>query len=179
MAFVRYKVVNGRKYYQLVRNYREGGKHKQQMLCHLGLHESLEAAIESQRQKVASVEGVASELREEAERKKAELLNDFAEQLAGELPSFPEVYARMLELEEERVSIEKQWGQQAISPTNGWSPMWEWYDKWELVERAYDYYETLASAKYAEIGIRAERSTLNKLLRLWSVSKLGSKFLDF
>ncbi len=57
--------------------------------------------------------------------------------------------------------------------------MWEWYDKWELVERAYDYYETLASAKYAEIGIRAERSTLNKLLRLWSVSKLGSKFLDF
>ena len=45
MAFVRSKVVNGRRYYQLVENRREGGKHRQKVLCHLGKHPSAEAAL--------------------------------------------------------------------------------------------------------------------------------------
>ncbi len=48
MAFVRTKSVDSNKYYQLVRNYREGGKHRQEVLYHLGKHRSLEAAIEAE-----------------------------------------------------------------------------------------------------------------------------------
>ena len=45
MAFVRSKNVNGRRYYQLVENYREGGKHRQRVLAHLGKHPTLKDAI--------------------------------------------------------------------------------------------------------------------------------------
>ena len=54
MAFVRRKNVRGYTYYQLVRNYREGGKHCQEVLEHLGPHDSLEAAILAEDRKVAS-----------------------------------------------------------------------------------------------------------------------------
>ena len=54
MAFVRRKNVRGYTYYQLVRNYREGGEHRQEMLEHLGHHDSLEAAILAEDRKVAS-----------------------------------------------------------------------------------------------------------------------------
>ena len=48
MAFVRTKSVGGNKYYQLVRNYREGGGHRQEVLYHLGNHQSLETAIDAE-----------------------------------------------------------------------------------------------------------------------------------
>jgi hypothetical protein len=53
MAFVRCKTVQGRKYYQVVRNYRENGKHHQEVLCHLGVHDSVEAAIEAEKRRIA------------------------------------------------------------------------------------------------------------------------------
>ena len=49
MAFVRAKVVEGYTYYQLVHNYREAGKHRQKVLCHLGKHSSLDKAVEDKR----------------------------------------------------------------------------------------------------------------------------------
>lgn len=52
MAFVRHKKVKGHKYYQLVRNYREQGKHCQEVLWHLGLHDSLEEAILAEKRKL-------------------------------------------------------------------------------------------------------------------------------
>ena len=46
MAFIRRKKINGHYYYQAVRNYRDdAGKHRQELLCHLGKHKSLDAAI--------------------------------------------------------------------------------------------------------------------------------------
>jgi hypothetical protein len=45
MAFIRSKMVNGNKYYQVVRNYREGGKHKQEVICHIGIHPSLREEV--------------------------------------------------------------------------------------------------------------------------------------
>ena len=53
MMFVRHKTVKGRRYYQLVRNFREDGNHRQEVLCHLGLHDSIDAAIEAERQRIA------------------------------------------------------------------------------------------------------------------------------
>ena len=53
MAFIRWKKVHGHKYYQAVRSYRDrAGKHRQEVLCHLGKHKSLEAAIDAERKKV-------------------------------------------------------------------------------------------------------------------------------
>ena len=52
MAFVRRKKVRGYTYYQFVRNYREGGKHRQEVLCHLGPYDSLEEAIRAEEQRV-------------------------------------------------------------------------------------------------------------------------------
>jgi hypothetical protein len=54
LAFVRRKNVHGYTYYQLVRNYSEGGEHRQEMLEHLGHHDSLEAAILAEDRKVVS-----------------------------------------------------------------------------------------------------------------------------
>lgn len=49
MAFVRFKTVKGKRYYQVVRNYREDGKHKQEVLCHLGLYKTIDEAIDHHR----------------------------------------------------------------------------------------------------------------------------------
>jgi len=52
LAFIRHKKVHGHKYYQAVRNYRDkDGTHRQEVLCHLGVHSSLEAAIDAERKK--------------------------------------------------------------------------------------------------------------------------------
>jgi hypothetical protein len=53
IAFLRYKTVKGHRYYQLVRNYREDGVHRQEVLCHLGPHDSIDAAIAAERRRIA------------------------------------------------------------------------------------------------------------------------------
>ena len=49
MAFVRYKIVAGNRYYQIVHNYRENGKHRQKVIHHLGKHPDLSSAIAAER----------------------------------------------------------------------------------------------------------------------------------
>jgi hypothetical protein len=46
VAFVRTKRVDGGEYFQLVENYRDGGKVRQRVLAHLGRYPTVEAAIE-------------------------------------------------------------------------------------------------------------------------------------
>jgi hypothetical protein len=55
LAFVRRKKVRDYTYYQLVRNYRKEGKHRQEMLAHLGHHDSLEAAILAEERTAATM----------------------------------------------------------------------------------------------------------------------------
>ena len=63
MAFIPRKKVHGYEYYQAVRNYRESnGKHRQEVLCHLGKHDSLDAAIVAERT-AAKIEGERAFLR--------------------------------------------------------------------------------------------------------------------
>jgi DNA-binding XRE family transcriptional regulator len=73
MAFVRRKKMGGKHYYQLVRNDRVAGKHRQKVLCHLGVHNSIEAAIADTQRQVAHYEKGAASKEEEARRKEAEL----------------------------------------------------------------------------------------------------------
>ena len=76
MAFIRRKRVHGHEYYQAVRNYRDrDGKHHQQMLCHLGAHDSLEAAIDAKRKKVKIHRGRAVLQRMRAKALRAKLLD--------------------------------------------------------------------------------------------------------
>jgi hypothetical protein len=55
MAFVLQKNVKGYRYYQLVRNYREQGKHRQEVIKHLGPHDSLEGAILATKRALGSI----------------------------------------------------------------------------------------------------------------------------
>ena len=94
MAFVRHKTVKGKKYYQYVRNYREGGKHKQQVLCHLGTHDSLAGAIDYEKQSMLESLEAASSWEEEANSTKAYLFEFYGDDLLGKIPTFQEAYSR-------------------------------------------------------------------------------------
>ena len=80
MAFVRRKKMHGKHYYQLVRNYREGGKHRQKVLCHLGVHDSIEAAIADAQQQVVHYEKGAASSLEKAHRIEAELKDRYGDE---------------------------------------------------------------------------------------------------
>jgi hypothetical protein len=73
MSFVRRKKMHGKHYYQLVRNYREGGRHRQQVLCHLGIYDSVEGAIEGARQRAAHYRDAAAAKYKEADLMQREL----------------------------------------------------------------------------------------------------------
>src|SRR5215208_1392255 len=72
MVFVRRKKKHGKHYYQLVRNDRVAGKHRQKVLCHLGVHDSIEAAIADTQRQVDHYEKEAASKEEEAHRIEAE-----------------------------------------------------------------------------------------------------------
>jgi hypothetical protein len=98
-VFVRRKRVKGNTYYQLVRNYREDGKHKQQFLCHLGPHKSLEAAIATERELAEHHERVAATHSEEAQISKELCLEEYAEEIeemGGDFPSRRQAYLRQI-----------------------------------------------------------------------------------
>ena len=85
--FVRRKKVKGNIYYQLVRNYREDGKHRQQFLCHLGRHKSLEAAIAAERELAEEHEDKAAHWSEEARLTKELLHEEYGEEIGHTVPS--------------------------------------------------------------------------------------------
>lgn len=86
MAFVRSKTVKGNRYYQLVRNRREGGKHRQEVLDHFGQSGSLEAAIEDAREQAAFHQEEAAYWSERAEEAEAKLLARYGDVLRDKLP---------------------------------------------------------------------------------------------
>jgi hypothetical protein len=91
-VFVRTKKVKGNTYYQLVRNYREDGKHKQQVLCHLGQYRSLEDAIETERNLAENDENEAASLAKEAQAIKERCYREYPEVFSGDFPSRREAY---------------------------------------------------------------------------------------
>jgi hypothetical protein len=93
MAFVRSKVVDGRKYYQLVRNYRVAGRHRQKVLCHLGKHSSLEPAIEDLRRKEEELRNKSAELFRKTTELKQTILGRYGEIIGREIPSPAEAKA--------------------------------------------------------------------------------------
>src|SRR5215217_5264302 len=86
-------MVKGCKYYQLVRNYRENGKHRQQVRCHLGQHESLDAAIDYEKSMVSHHLRVVDAQEEEAASTKAYLFEFYGDRFTDKLPSLGEAYS--------------------------------------------------------------------------------------
>ena len=155
MAFVRYKTVKGKKYYQLVRNCREGGRHWQQVLCHLGTHDSLEAAIEAEKQKAAP----------DIERYRT-AASYWHERAATE-----------------RRLLWRKWGRELLSEPDArlrWRKLWresetqqdperyddEWDRERELAYRSLKYYEAKDDAAYYEKRALGCLDKLNKLREL-------------
>lgn len=93
MAFVRSKFVEGHTYYQLVHNYREAGKHRQKVLCHLGKHSSFALAIEDKSRDEEELRSKSAKLFGEATKIKRRLLNGYGEIIGQEIPSLKEADA--------------------------------------------------------------------------------------
>jgi hypothetical protein len=93
VAFIRPKKVHGYEYYQVVRNYRDrDGKHRQEMLDHLGTHDSIEATVDFRKQKVTFHREQAKTLSKSVDDLKAELQDLYSDDLGGDIPSREEAW---------------------------------------------------------------------------------------
>jgi hypothetical protein len=144
-VFVRRKNVSGNTYYQLVRNYREDGKHRQQVLCHLGQHESLETAIATERTLAEDHELKATFWSDEAQFIKTLCFEKHAELLSGDLPSRRQVYAR--------------W--RAVWNTPQWTSL---EDEVDFRDQVYEYHRCREEAHREEKRAATHRTQLNKFL---------------
>ena len=149
MAFVRYKMVKGRKYYQLVRNYRENGKHRQQVLCHLGQHESLDEAIDYEKDMVSRHLRFVAALEQEAASTRAYLFEFYGDRFTGKLPSLDEAYTEY---------NRKRWQ---------WWPTPQPHEK-ALLGSIRDYYSEKDRAKLHQVFADEHQAQLDKYLALKS-----------
>jgi hypothetical protein len=157
LAFVRRKKMGGRHYYQLVRNYREEGKHRQKVLCHLGVYDSVEAAIAGAKQRIAFHQDVAAAKREEADHARAEL---HAYGYEG------------LELDDRREARQDLYRRRWFRPYRSdysHQEEWErWKEEWDadvrVAELRVAYHEALTSAAVNEERANDGRDKLTKLM---------------
>jgi hypothetical protein len=115
--FVRRKKVKGNIYYQLVRNSREAGKHKQKVLCHLGRHRSLEAAIAAERELAEQHQGKAAGWSNEAKFLKEDLIAEYGQEIGNIVPSRQQAYFRWR-------AFRKEYKQKFWQPYDQWSYSW-------------------------------------------------------
>jgi hypothetical protein len=93
VAFIRPKKVNGYEYYQVVRSYRNrDGKPRQEVLDHLGVHDSIEATIAFRRTEVASHLEEAKALSSKAEDFKADLQELYSDDFGGIIPTLEDAW---------------------------------------------------------------------------------------
>ena len=74
MAFLRAKRIGYKEYRQLLANLRENGGHKQRVRAHLGMHATLEEAIEDMRERVEALEeaGLERQMRRPSAKQRKE-----------------------------------------------------------------------------------------------------------
>jgi hypothetical protein len=88
MVFVRAKNVGGKKYYQLVENYRPEGSNtpRQRVLLHLGRYDTVEAALKGWPREIRSLRRDAAKIRERFE--KATRRDGSADAVPGYVPTW-------------------------------------------------------------------------------------------
>jgi DNA-binding XRE family transcriptional regulator len=155
--------MHGKHYYQLVRNYREGGKHRQKVLCHLGVHDSIEAAIADAQQQVVHFEKEAASRVEKAHRIEAELKDRYGD----EYEVMDEHQARyeltLLFRNDPRYQIPHYTPYYYDEPD--WDQMREdWDMDMQEVGLNIAYYEAMRGAEGYRVRTTRARDRLNKLL---------------
>jgi DNA-binding XRE family transcriptional regulator len=163
MVFVRRKKMGGKHYYQLVRNDRVAGKHRQKVLCHLGVHDSIEAAIADRQRQVAHYEKEAASKEEEAHRKEAEL-----KELYGDEAEFLDarqvrLKLRWLRWDNPRYTIPH------YTPDYYEEPEWDQLEEdWEMDKQEVDlsiaYHAAMRDAEWYRVCASRTRDRLDKLL---------------
>ena len=164
MVFVRRKKMGGKHYYQLVRNDRVAGKHRQKVLCHLGVHDSIEAAIAGTQRQVVHYEKEAASKEEEAHRKEAELKDLYGDEV--------EI------LDARQVRLKLYWLLRLHNPrymiphyTPGYSDESDWdrmEEEWEMDKQEVDlsiaYHDAMRDAEWYRVRTIRTRDRLDKLL---------------
>jgi hypothetical protein len=162
VAFIRRKKVHEYEYYQVVRNYRgRDGKHRQEVLCHLGVHSSLESAIAAAREKVKVHREEAAQHRRHANAIRATHQKHFGwESDVGEFPSKEEAELKL-----------EYWWDRYYSPRTFYSGT-EFMDIEEIqiqIEkymRCLTYYGALQLASMSDARADTYQVKLDKLLRV-------------
>jgi hypothetical protein len=182
-VFVRRKKVKGNTYYQLVRNYREDGKHRQQVLCHLGRHKSLEAAIAAEQEQVEFHEGEVSHWSAEAQDTKDFALEEYAEEFERDFPNRQQAdlrwrefykkykqeywrpYYRWLNFQQ-RLPYSKSFQDEEVREWGERQEPWRELEKLEVFLRGlvYEHYEEQDQADWHRQLAAAHRTRLNKFL---------------
>jgi len=179
MAFVRYNVVKGRKYYNYVRNYREEGRHRQEVLCYLDPYESLEEAIKDNHELMVEWLTEAAFWKEEADSTGGYLLEFYGDELGGEIPSCDEASARWALFEEECYDNRcvRRDVFRCYPPANRTAEEWEaeWeaeWERWEARKRVeqelhdliLDYHDTKREAELARKHAERARAERDKFI---------------
>jgi hypothetical protein len=162
VAFIRRKKMRGYEYHQVVRNYRdEDGKHRQEVLDHLGVHDSIEAALAFRREKIASHLEQAAAISTKVEGFRSNLQELYTDDLGGMIPSVDEAWdtyeSVVFELDDWNVDSYFEGG-----------PFY--YEKLEInLERAaqtIEYYELISQADQEKALARHWQTKLNHLLNI-------------
>ena len=157
MAFVRHKTVKGKRYYQLVRNYREEGKHRQEVICHLGVHASLDTAIEVEKRivadKVARDERAKSAWHERAVDARRNVWRSMGGGILSE--------------QEARLRWQEWWHRAETDPLDEEDEDERLILFWNL-----EYHEAKKRAEHYEALARSRPAKLNKLLRIRETTTL-------
>jgi DNA-binding XRE family transcriptional regulator len=163
MVFVRRKKMHGKHYYQLVRNDRVAGKHRQKVLCHLGVHDSIQAAIADTRRHVAHYEKEAASKEEEAHHKEAELKERYGDDV--EILDARQVRRKLhwLDSKNPRYIIPH------YTPYYSDEPEWDQMEEdWEMemqeVGLSIDYHAAMRDAEWYRRRTTRARDKLDKLL---------------
>jgi L-alanine-DL-glutamate epimerase-like enolase superfamily enzyme len=161
MAFVRRKKMGGKYYYQLVRNYRDGGRHRQKVLCHLGTHDTIEGAIDAAKEKAAFHEEAASSKRNEADSIKAKLHDLYGDDVEIYSEEEAETYLAYLRNQDPRkltVNYYRGYDEQAIRLM---------IDEWEVVKQqvdlCIDFHEKVRSAETHNLRAKRYKAKLYEL----------------
>jgi phage shock protein A len=167
VAFLRRKNVRGYTYYQLVRNYREEGKHRQEVLEHLGRHDSLEGAILAEERKVTRI--LKSYQTTIAYwQNKAEIARQNAKRyyyLHGqgvEVLDASDAYARRRELNEQYEAVRRSSGLE-----EAWDRVYKPREaELTLIQSSIAYHDSKDNAAYYEEKAEECRARLDRLLEL-------------
>lgn len=158
MAFIRSKTVGGKKYYQLVQNYRDAGRHRQKVLCHLGINDNFEGAIAEASCEEALLRSEESKCLRDLEGMKEDILAMFNNKYGDDLPTHSEAVKRSRAIHEEDANLLQQpWSWERSAALE---KLWQ---EWRFLREVNVYHWNLWRADWYKKKADTKRARLEKL----------------